>query len=78
MVISALTLTLFAVGLKIYVKWWGGEGVHHHPFLTPKITVKNQFFFCFSDRSYRNRKSHKIWVYLEAILRVLELIFNYG
>ena len=30
--------------------------------------------FCFSDRSYRKRKSHEIWGHLEAILRVLELI----
>ena len=32
--------------------------------------------FCFSDWSYRNRKIHEIWGYLEAILRVLELIFG--
>ena len=41
--------------------------------------MKNQKkFFCFSDRSYRNRKSHEIWGHLEAILRVLELIFGRG
>ena len=32
-------------------------------------------FFCFSDRSYRNSKSHEIGGHLAAILRVLELIF---
>ena len=31
-----------------------------------------------SDRSYRIRKSHEILGYLEAILRVLELIFARG
>ena len=46
---------------------------------TPKITVKNQkILFCFSDRSYINRKSHEIWDHLEAILRVLVLIFGRG
>ena len=34
-------LTLFGTGLKIYVKWRGG-GFATTPFLTPKITVKNQ------------------------------------
>ena len=33
---------------------------------------KNKIFFGFSDRSSRNRKSHKIWRYLAAILRILK------
>ena len=48
------------------------------PFLTPKMTVKNQKFFCFSDRSYRNRTRNRNWGHLEAILRVLEVIFGRG
>ena len=41
--------------------------------------MKNQkIFFCFLDRSYRNRKGHEIWGHVEAILRVLELIFGRG
>ena len=47
--------------LKIYVK--------HTKSLCK--TKKN----CFSDRSYRNRKSHEIWGHLEAILGVLGLIY---
>ena len=48
------------------------------PSRSPKNTVKNQIFFCLSDRSYRNRKSHEIWGCLEAILRVLGLIYDRG
>ena len=33
---------------------------------------------CLSDRSYRNKKSHEIWGYLEANLMVLQLIFGRG
>ena len=72
-------LTLFGTGLKIYVKWRGEVGVRHHPLLnTQNHCEKTKKKFCFSDRSYRNRKSHKILGYLEAILRVLELIFGRG
>ena len=48
--------------------------------LFPRIECqKNQKnYFCFTDRSNRNRKSHKIWGHLEAILRVWELIFGRG
>ena len=45
----------------------------------PKSLWKTQKkIFCFSDKSYRNRKSHKILGHLEAIWRVLELIFGRG
>ena len=51
-------LTLFGTGLKIYAKWWGG--VRHHPLLnTQNHCEKPKKFFCFSDRSYRNRKVTK-------------------
>ena len=68
-------LTLFGTRLKIYVKWWGMFSTT--PSKHPKSLWKNNFF-CFSDRSYRNRKSHEIWGHLEAILRVFELIFGRG
>ena len=52
------------MGLKIYVKgWWGGY---------------EKSSFCFSYKSYRNRKSQEIKGYLEVILRVLEMIFGTG
>ena len=77
------SLTLFAVGLKIYVIGAtsivkiGEVRLSDEIGKTPKITVKNQkILFCFSDRSYRNRKSHEIWGYSEAFLRVLELILR--
>ena len=57
----------------MYVKWWGGV----FTLLNTQIHFENpKIFFCFSDRLYRNRKIHEIWGYLEAILRVLELIFG--
>ena len=69
-------LTLFGMGLKIYVKW---RGVSLQLLLnTQNHCEKPKICFCFSDRSYRNRKSHEIWGHLEAILRVLELIFGRG
>ena len=40
------------------------------------IDRKHPKSLCFSDRSNRNRKSNEIGGYLEAILRVLELIFG--
>ena len=55
-----MILTLLVVRLIMYVKRQG-EGVQHHFFKTQKITVKKHFF-CFLDKSYWNRKSHKeIW-----------------
>ena len=73
---NSFSLTLFAVGLKIYLR---GGGVCH-PSLNTQNHCENpsQKNFCFSDRSYRNGKSNEIWGYLEAILRVLELIFGKG
>ena len=38
--------------------------------------MKKQKKICFSDSSYGNRKSHGIWGCLEAILRVLGLIYG--
>ena len=56
-----------------------GGDVCHHPLLnTQNHCEKPKKIFCFSDRSYRNRKSHKIWGHLEAIYRVLEMIFSRG
>ena len=56
----------------------GGGCLPQPPSKHPKSLWKTKFFFCFSDRSYRNRKSHEIWGHLDAILRVLELIFGRG
>ena len=73
------SLTLFGTGLKIYVKWRGEVCSPPPPLLnTQNHCEKPKNIFCFSDRSYRNRKSHEIWGHLEAILRVLELIFGRG
>ena len=52
----------------------GGGGSPPPP--PSKNQKKPKIIFSFSDRSYRNRQSHEIWGYLEAILRVLELIFG--
>ena len=56
-----IVLTLFLAGLKIYIKQQGGS------------TPKNQSFFLFLDRLYRNRKSHKIQGYFEAIFGRVDL-----
>ena len=50
----------------------------HHPLLNTQNHCEEPKKKFFSDRSYRDRKSHEIWGHLEAILRVLELIFGRG
>ena len=69
--------------LKIFTLWWIRTKTLNncmwrgwiYALSGAKITVKNKFF-CFSDRSYRNRKSHEISGCLEAILRVLGMIYG--
>ena len=43
------------------------ENIHHNPLLNTQNHCEKL------GRSYRNKKSHEITGYLEAILRVLEL-----
>ena len=67
-----IKLTLFVTGLKIYVK-------HSPPLNTQNHCEKPNFFaYQIGHQSYRNRKSHEIRGCLEAILRVLGLIYTVG
>ena len=66
----SFNLTLFGMGLKIYVKW---GGVCHHPLLnTHNHCEKPKIFFAFQIGHIEIGKVMKFGV----ILRVLELIFS--